>query len=199
MCSWCWGFRPTWQKLKSKLESKIPILYLLGGLAPDSDQPMPESMQTNIQNTWKQIQRSIPGTQFNFDFWSKCQPRRSTYMSCRAVIAAKKQNIHLEEDMILAIQTAYYLKAKNPSNEETLIDCAGSIQLDIDQFADDLNSIETQQALNKEIHLSEEIGAIGYPSLILSTPADCYLIDLDYNNEKTMLSQILSLTDTNIS
>ena len=78
MCSWCWGFRPTWTEIKANLPEAVEIKYLLGGLAPDSDEPMPESMQSDIAGYWKIIQQRIPGTQFNFDFWDKCEPRRST-------------------------------------------------------------------------------------------------------------------------
>jgi protein-disulfide isomerase-like protein with CxxC motif len=57
------------------------------------------------------------GTEFNFDFWTKCQPRRDTYKACRAVIAASQQNA--EEAMIEAIQKAYYLRAMNPSEHDS--------------------------------------------------------------------------------
>ena len=67
----------------------IEVVYLLGGLAPDSDLPMPEQMKLTIAGYWQTIQDRVLGTQFNYDFWTKCQPRRSTYPSCRAVLAAK--------------------------------------------------------------------------------------------------------------
>ena len=43
--------------------------YVVGGLAPDSAEPMPEAMQLALQNTWRTIQSRIPGTEFNYDFW----------------------------------------------------------------------------------------------------------------------------------
>ena len=44
------------------------------------------------KSNWKRIQEVIPGTKFNYDFWTLCEPKRSTYPSCRAVICAKNQN-----------------------------------------------------------------------------------------------------------
>jgi hypothetical protein len=38
----------------------------------------------------RRIERSVPGTKFNFEFWSRCRPRRATYPACRAVIATYK-------------------------------------------------------------------------------------------------------------
>ena len=145
MCSWCWGFRPNWLKIRTALKNVVEIKYLLGGLAPDSDTPMPESMQRDIAGYWKKVQQHIPGTEFNFDFWERCSPRRSTYPACRAVVAARKQNPDIELDMIEAIQKAYYLNTQNPSDDETLIALAESLELDAKHFADDLNSSEIQQ------------------------------------------------------
>ena len=82
MCSWCWGFRPVWQQLKSQFTHTLDIVYVVGGLAPDSDQPMPLAMQNNLSNTWQHIQQHIPGIEFNYEFWnpaSNSMPRRSTY------------------------------------------------------------------------------------------------------------------------
>ena len=78
MCSWCWGFAPTFDRIKNELPDEIELVMLLGGLAPDSDQPMPQQMQQYLQQTWKTIEAQIPGTQFNHAFWTDCEPRRST-------------------------------------------------------------------------------------------------------------------------
>ena len=182
MCSWCWGFCPTWEKIRSNLPEELRVKYLLGGLAPDSDVPMPESMQKDIAGYWRKIQQHIPGTEFNFDFWKKCQPRRSTYPACRAVIAARKQNPEIEQAMIEAIQKAYYLNAKNPSDNNTLIDIAESLGLDKNRFSNDLDAPETQQTLLKEIELSRSIGAQGFPSLILDKNGRYIAVPLDYND-----------------
>ena len=91
MCSWCWGFRPAWLQVIDAVSERVEIRYVLGGLAPDTDKPMPPSMQAHLQQTWRRIQQDIPGTQFNFDFWTRCSPSRSTYPACRAIIATRMQ------------------------------------------------------------------------------------------------------------
>ena len=79
MCSWCWGYRRELVRLRQSLPADIRFTKLLGWLAPDSDEPMPQEMQQHLQQTWQRIQERIPGTEFNFNFWSECQPRRSTW------------------------------------------------------------------------------------------------------------------------
>ncbi len=165
MCSWCWGFKPQWQKLKEALPDTVTTQYVLGGLAPDTNDPMPEPMQQMLQQTWHQITQTIPGTQFNHDFWSLNTPRRSTYPACRAVLAAQAQNDAFEEPMITAIQEAYYLHAQNPSDDTVLIKLADSIGCDVNAFKQTLHSPANMAALKDNIQLTRHLGAQGFPSL----------------------------------
>ena len=92
MCSWCWGFSPALGELLAGLPAGVEVRRLLGGLAADSELPMGSAMRERLQDTWRNIQRRVPGTRFNFDFWTSCSPRRSTWPACRAVIAARRQD-----------------------------------------------------------------------------------------------------------
>ena len=168
MCSWCWGFKPTWHKLQKSLPDNIKVEYLLGGLAKDSSESMPLPMQESIKKTWKTIQNNIPNTRFNFYFWNKTIPRRSTYPACRAIIAARLQDSNCESEMIEAIQNAYYLDAQNPSDLNTLTNCAVQLKLDIPLFKQDITSVRTEIKLKDEISLAEALGAQGFPSLVLN-------------------------------
>lgn len=193
MCSWCWGFKPVLKQLTMKLPDSLTLRYLLGGLACDTNNVMPLQMQHNIQSTWKHIQQQIPGTQFNFDFWRLNIPRRSTYPSCRAVIAAENQQDNKSYEMIDAIQQAYYLDAKNPSDNNILIQLAEEIHLDIDLFKYELISEETTQELERQINFSRDMGASSFPSLYLFKDKIFHPVVLDYNDSDLILEHIDSI------
>lgn len=188
MCSWCWAFVKTWAEVRSALHGRIPIQYVVGGLAADSDQLMPVSMQNKLQQGWRRIQGVVPGTEFNFDFWQNCQPRRSTYPACRAVLVARRQGAELS--MIDAIQRAYYLQSRNPSDLSILVELATEIGLDSEQFLHHIVSDEIESELRCDIALSKTLGARGFPSLILQTDQKVRLLELDYNSAANMLAQI---------
>ena len=192
MCSWCWAFKPTWQKVRAEIDNKVNYRYLLGGLAPDNNVPMGLETQNYIQANWEKIQQVVPGTEFNFDFWRFCEPRRSTYIACRAVICARKQQPRVEEYFIEAIQRAYYLEAKNPSNKDTLIGIAEKLGLGTKQFADDLTSPEVQKILDREITLSQSLGMTSFPSLKLLSGGVMSTIKIDYNNAQSIIAQIIT-------
>jgi len=192
MCSWCWGFKPVLEQLQSNLPSEIKIKFLLGGLAPDTNKPMPDTMRSQIISTWKNIQKTIPGTQFNYEFWDKCTPKRSTYPSCRAVLSAAKQQQSKSFEMLTAIQEAYYLHALNPSEISTLNDIAGSIGLNTTTFNNDITSEEIDKQLNSEISMTRNLGVDSFPSLILKDEKKQYPIALDYNHSDIILDHIES-------
>jgi len=190
MCSWCWGFRQVWAQIQESLPPTLEVRYLLGGLAADSDQPMPADLQQGISATWHRIEQQIPGTQFNHDFWTKCQPRRSTYPSCRAVMAAKEQDPSAEKPMILAVQQAYYLNAKNPSDDAVLIDCAKQVGLNVEIFAEALNSTAVKQQLLAELKFARSIRVNSFPSLMLEEAGKFRSLVFDYNDPEVLLRQL---------
>ncbi len=195
MCSWCWGYQTTWRQLLENLPDKVNLTYILGGLAADDDTPMPEDMQQAIQGHWRRIKNEL-GAEFNFDFWQKCRPRRSTYPACRAVIAASKQTVghktgqELSLDMILAIQTAYYVRAMNPSNIDTLCTLAEEMGLDREIFRRDLQSDQTENNLQEQIAYSRSVGVSSFPSLLLDYQYKQYRLTVDYRKADTTLEQI---------
>ncbi|MES9869820.1 MAG: DsbA family protein [Sedimenticola sp.] len=190
MCSWCWAFRPVWEEVVQGLPDDVEVKRLLGGLAPDSDRPMLPEMRNKLQGIWRVIQRRVPGARFNFDFWERCEPRRSTYPACRAVIAARLQGPQYEEPMILAIQQAYYLEARNPSDSETLIELAGGLGMDGVRFARALASVDVQQTLLDEIALGRALGVSSFPSLVLGADDRYTVLQHDYLDAELMLAQI---------
>jgi len=178
--------------VKDSLPSSINIQYIVGGLAPDSSEPMPIEMRKYIQTNWGEIEQKIPGVKFNYDFWDNCIPKRSTYPACRAVIAVKNQNPDLEQTIIKLIQQAYYVDAKNPSEDSTLISLAKTLNIDIKQFTADLNSNQTQQQLLDDITLMQTLGVSSFPSLVLKIGTDLKPISIDYNDADFILAQIIT-------
>ena len=57
MCSWCWGFKPTWDIVTKQLNGKIKVVSLLGGLAPDSDEDMPLHTRDYVLSNWRRIEK----------------------------------------------------------------------------------------------------------------------------------------------
>ncbi len=193
MCSWCWAFAPSWEKIQRELPTGLAVRTLLGGLAPDSAEPMPEPLQQHLQGIWRQIMSHVPGTQFNFDFWTDCTPRRSTWPACRAMIVAGQQQPGCSARMSAAIQQAYYLDAQNPSDDSTLIALAESLALDPEAFAAALHSDDVRAEHNRQMEQCRSLGMQGFPSLALVSDGNAQRVALDHNNADVTLNHLRQL------
>jgi putative protein-disulfide isomerase len=188
MCSWCYAFRPVWTQIQQQLPADVRVQYVLGGLAPDSDQPMLPETRAYVQGQWHKIIQTVPGTVFNFAFWEQCQPRRSTYPACRAVLLAREQGQDCEIAMIHAIQDAYYRHAQNPSDTDTLCALVQQVGLNVEVFAHELNAETTQQALRADMALARRIGGNSFPSLFLQRDGEIRQIAHDYTDAGKVLA-----------
>lgn len=138
---------------------------------------------------WRRIEAML-GTRFNHDFWERCQPRRSTYPACRAVIAAAQQGS--DEAMTHAIQEAYYLNARNPSDEDVLVGLANNLGLNTQRFARDLRSKEADDELHRQIAFTRNSPVSGLPALALGQPGELVAIPVDYRDHRPTLELIES-------
>ena len=196
MCSWCFAFEPLRRELFKTLGDSMPVRRLLGGLAPDSDEPMPGPTRDMIRQTWRRIEQVVPGTRFNHDFWIRNQPRRSTYPSNRAVIAARQQDPAADPAMTARIQAAYYLEARNPSDDSTLIDLAADLGLDRERFALDLNTEQTRREHLDEVDAARALGISGFPSLAILSGEQVRHLALSYTDLDFMLEQVDAVTES---
>ena len=169
MCSWCWGFRPVWDTFQSRLPPSIIVTDLMGGLAPDSTEPMDAQTQAYVQSAWHAV-KARTGAQFNFSFWDTCQPKRATYPACRAVIAAGFQEKSGRAQLYAAIQRAYYLEARDPSDHDTLMALAAEIGLDATQFERDLTGAAVHTAFESELTQARSLGVSGFPTVLWQAP-----------------------------
>ncbi|MDO8939851.1 MAG: DsbA family protein [Methylicorpusculum sp.] len=193
MCSWCYAFSASLKALQRDLPPGIVFDYVLGGLAPDTTTPMPIEMQQALQQTWRRIETTVPGVQFNFDFWTLTTPVRSTYPACRALLAARQQGSECETRLLRTIQSAYYQQARNPSLLDTLEQCAAEVGLDTVAFARAIRSPAIEQALQHDIETSRGMSVTTYPSLRLLHDEQQSAITVDYFTHQTMLAEIAVL------
>lgn len=187
MCSWCWGFKTCWDDMQAQLSDKLSIHYVVGGLAPETHEPMPMEMRETLQQTWQRVSEKT-GAAFNYDFWTSNTPMRSTYPACKAVLLARDEGKELE--MISAIQQFYYQQAGNPSDYGQLCLLAEGLGLEVEAFRREVQSDPANQRLLDEIMFAESLGAQGFPSLVLDKDGEKIFIPHSYTDVEDNLRRI---------
>ncbi|MFL2546378.1 MAG: DsbA family protein [Candidatus Rariloculaceae bacterium] len=190
MCSWCYALASVWKRIVAGLPASIAVEYVAGGLARDSDEPMPQEMRAGIEATWRRIQAVVPGTEFNFDFWTNCEPRRSTYPACRAVLAVRHFDPTREYAMIENIQSAYYREARNPSDVDTLVALAIDLGIDADAYRALLLSEDCEQLLQESFQTRRDLGVRAFPTLVLASGGSQIVIPYDFSDPQVVLDAL---------
>jgi putative protein-disulfide isomerase len=186
MCSWCWGFTDTLNQVYDA-KGEVPVEYVMGGLAKDSDEPMATETVAYVQDQWRKV-TDLTGATFNWDFWEKCKPRRSTYPSCRAVIAASRQG--KTREMFEAIQRAYYQEARNPADLPVLSQLAKEIGLDREVFDADIVDDSVEADLQDGFNIRRSLQANSFPSLILMSNDSPVWLTKGYADSDSVLSTL---------
>ena len=174
----------------------------MGGLAPDSTEPMNTQTRAYVQDAWHAV-NARTGAQFNFSFWDACQPKRATYPACRAVIAAGFQKADGRMQLYTAIQHAYYLEARDPSDQDTLIALGAEVGLNTTQFECDLAGAAVQAAFESELVQVRSFGVSGFPTVLWqpagATSRDIQVLAAGFTDLDTLhlrWSQFLAQTAT---
>ncbi|MCJ8329654.1 MAG: DsbA family protein [Lentisphaeria bacterium] len=189
MCSWCWAFSEILTKVRDHYKNSVEFQYVMGGLAPDSEELMDEETIDYIKSHWRTIEERT-GADFNWDFWDLCKPRRSTYLACRAVIAAANQDS--QDDMFYGIQYAYYQQARNPSDLLTLLQLAEGLGMERQQFAHDIQSPAVEAKLQAHFETRRELKIYSFPSLILETENGRFSLSEGYSDWQSIERNILT-------
>lgn len=101
--------------------------------------------------------------------------------------------------MIDAIQRAYYLEARNPSDTDTLTALAQQLGLDGPGFVALLDSAETRAMLDDELTAARSMGANSFPSLRLRIAEAYWPVPVDYQRADSMLGTIQDLIDLHLA
>ena len=188
LCSWCWGFAGVLAEIEPRLRADVRLELVLAGLAPDSDEPMPEEMRRYVQAAWRAVEART-GARFEHAFWERHRPRRSTWPACRAVLAAGDRG----REMFAAVQRAYYLEARDPSDRDTLAEIGVELGFERAPFAAAIDAPEARARLDEHFALRDRLGATGYPSVGVEREGELVLLTRGWVDADTLHDGLASM------
>ncbi|MCW0468929.1 hypothetical protein OH492_06850 [Vibrio chagasii] len=118
MCSWCWGYKPTLELLKQQLPASIEFNYVVPLVwLRTLTSSLSEEMKSKLQAIWKQIEAKL-GTESSIMNFGLSVNLFAALTLRVALLLLRVFQDHYEQ-MLEAIQHAYYLRAMLPHSEET--------------------------------------------------------------------------------
>jgi len=174
MCSWCWGFKPTLERVEQEYP-ELRRVTVMGGLRQGEPVPMGDELIALIRQAWQRIE-SATGQPFEHAFWDRHRPLATTVPACRAVVTARLLDPHREWRFMVAMFNAYFTRVMDPSRRETQLAIAEEQGFDREEFGAALDSDRVEAALRGDLKLTESMGVRGFPSLVLNLGKKYFLI-----------------------
>jgi putative protein-disulfide isomerase len=166
MCSWCWGFAPTVQRLQDELG--LRVLVVNGGLRPgDSAEGMTEGMATFLRGCWTQVGEASGQP---FDFEGLARPaswRYDTEPPARAVALLRDRSPDGALTLFHRMQEAFYARAVDIVDPSTWGPLLDGLVPDPTAFTADAMGQRGHRLAWRDFGQARQWGITGFPCLLL--------------------------------
>ncbi|UCE31136.1 MAG: DsbA family protein, partial [Burkholderiales bacterium] len=192
MCSWCYGFAPQIERMRAALADRAGFRLFAGGLRPYTREPMDEGRRTQIREHWEHVAQAS-GQPFDHAFFEREGFVYDTEPASRAVVTMRGRAPQRALDYMHAIQTAFYAENRDVTDESTLAEIATRFVADREQFLQALRSDAMKAAVREDFAAAASAGVTGFPTLLLETPRQTYLVTQGYVKAEGLLPALLEV------
>lgn len=169
MCSWCWGFHPVMEAIRTEFSDRVQPVLIMGGLRPWTRHPMSDGDRAKLQGHWAQV-ASASGQPFDTALIARGGFVYDSKPAARAVVTAQSLQPGQGFAFMGAVQSAFYAQARDVTDDEVLADIAEEHGHDRANFAAALASLEARQETIHHFQAALRMGVRGFPTVIAARP-----------------------------
>ncbi len=167
MCSWCWGFAPIIEELRTTLGDEYSFTLVLGGLRTKGEMSWNERSKEYLKGHWKQVSQRT-GQAFSDGLFEKESFDYDTYPACKAVITVRELfGMQSAFEYLHTIQEAFYTRNEDITNVEVLMDLLSRITSDKESFRTFYESDRAQLLMEHDFSKARSMGANAFPSVVI--------------------------------
>ena len=166
MCSWCWGFAPVLQRIKTGYAAVVPLRVVVGGLHAFETKPMSDNYKRTIRHHWEQV-AAATGQPFNYAFFDREGFVLDTEPACRASVTMRSIKPAALLSFYESIHKGYYVEDTDTTATETFVAYAEREGVDGAAFAKAFESDAMKSETLADFHWCQETGITGFPTVVL--------------------------------
>ena len=189
MCSWCWGFSPVWEKIRTQYETQASFQLMLGGLRPGNTERFDESRRAYILQHWHAVHERT-GQPFNFDFRMGPTFTYDTEPASRAIVVTRQLMPEKEWDFLRSAQEEFYVQNADITKTEILEEIAMTLGMETLQFRQIFHDSQTKQFVWDEFDQARQLGVDGFPTLLGRHGQSVSTLMHGYRDFETLVSSI---------
>ena len=120
MCSWCWGFHPVIEKLRTSYSERYKFDLLVGGLRTSGQMQWTDENKAYLKQNWNAVHQAT-SQPFNPKLLNLAHFDYNTYPSCKAIITVRELwGINAAFTYLSDIQSAFYAQGIDITSLEIL-------------------------------------------------------------------------------
>ncbi|MDJ1481962.1 DsbA family protein [Cytophagaceae bacterium YF14B1] len=183
LCFWCYGFGPTLQKLFESLHDKVHFEILSGGMYIGNQAGTVSQVSPYLKTAYKEIERQT-GVPFGEKFVKHIlEPGTAILNSEKPSIALTTFKSYQPENIVKFahhLQEAFFYDGKDLTDDATYIPLAKLFGIDGEEFVKKMHHPDYTRKTKEEFKIVNELGASGFPTILLLTEKQNYLLTRGY-------------------
>ncbi len=194
MCSWCWGFAPTVEKVDASYD--IPLRIVVGGLRPaDRAEPL-ETIRDLLKHHWGQV-AAASGQPFDLAGLDRPGWVYDTMTADTAVVTMRTMAPDETLGFFTRIQRAFYAERADVTDPDVYTGLVDGFPVDPNEFVTNLVSPEMRAATEKDFEEAAWLGVTGFPTLLLRDGASTVPLSLGYAPFERVAQRLNGLIERN--
>lgn len=163
LCPECWALEPITKKLQIEYGRFFTIKHVLSGRLATLNFGKKSKYQS-IAELWGKTANRF-GISCDGSLWLE-NPLSSPYLTSIAIKAAEMQGRKYGIRFLRKIQEVLFLEKQNVSSFEVILECAKSVQLDLEEFQNDIHSDIASKAFQCDLKITAEMDVQEIPTLV---------------------------------
>jgi len=163
MCSWCWGFHPIIDKIRSVHSEHYTFDLVVGGLRTLGQMPWNDESKNYLKQNWDAVQQST-GQNFHPRILNLSSFDYNTYPACKAIVTVRELwGTDAAFTYLYDIQSAFYTQGIDITSLEIL---TSYIRQDKKTFLHFYQSDRAHILMQHDFSKARSMGANAFPSTV---------------------------------
>jgi len=195
MCSWCWGFAPTVERLQRELGLKVTIVN--GGLRPgDSAEALSPRMSTFLAGCWTDVGKAS-GQPFDMAGLDRSPSwRYDTEPPAQAVATLREQAPEHALTLFHRMQEAFYAHAVDIVDPGTWAPLLQGLVQDVPEFIERASGEHGRKLAWQDFAQARRWGISGFPCLLIDDDGELGLVTKGWAPGDTVVHGIQGWLDS---
>lgn len=196
LCGWCYGFSPVLKKLYESLQDKLHFEVYSGAMMLGDRAGSINDVAPYIKTAYKTVEQRtgvVFGEPFLKDMLEPGTAMLNSEKPCIALTVFKSYLPGRAVEFAHVLQEALYQDGKDLTQDAIYPELVAPFGIDPLAFVEKLNNTDFKRKTYEEFKIVSEIGVTGFPTVLLLTEKQNYLLSRGYTDFEPLYQTITQI------